>query len=205
NFDYIRFPSDGAINQLEYSFYKTSEKTKAEQLQEFFAYLHENLKDRGAKLSVDLFGLSTINTDDLGIGQVIEYAFPYFDYVSPMVYPSHYASGFLKYKNPAAYPYEVIDYSMEKAIARRSKLDFELNQATSTATTSLPYIKISRLPKNTKLAEIRPWLQVFNLGADYTPEMVRKEIQAVYDNGLGVGWYLWNPSNIYNQNALLKE
>jgi hypothetical protein len=45
---------------------------------------------------------------------------------------------------------------------------------------------------------LRPWLQAFDLGADYTPSMIKKEIQAVYDNNLYYGWYLWDPKNIYN-------
>lgn len=207
NFDYIRFPSDGNLELMSYPFYNAKEKTKAEQIRQFFEYLHENLKDEPVKLSADLFGLAAINTDDLGIGQVLEYALPYFDYVSPMVYPSHYASGFLGYKNPALYPYEVIDYSMEKAQNRISKLNLILNptDTASSSSSTMPYIKTDRLPKNTRLAQLRPWLQVFDLGAVYTPEMIRRQIQAANDNQIKAGWYLWNPSNIYNPKALLSE
>ena len=59
-----------------------------------------------------------MNNDDLGIGQVIQNAYEYFDYVCPMVYPSHYATGFLGYKYPAAYPYQVISYSLEHGLAK---------------------------------------------------------------------------------------
>ena len=54
----------------------------------------------------------------MGIGQIIQSAYEYFDYVSPMVYPSHYATGFIGYKYPAAYPYQVIAYSLQHALVK---------------------------------------------------------------------------------------
>lgn len=207
NFDYIRFPSDGQINQLSFSFFDPTKLSKSEQIRQFFEYLNQNLRTEKIKTSADLFGQSCFDSSDMNIGQILEYALPYFDFISPMVYPSHYAEGFIGYKNPALYPYEVIDYSMEKATQRRETLSLALNTGLSTAssTTLIPYIEIEKLPRNTPLAKFRPWLQVFDLGADYTPEMVRKQINAVYDNGLDSGWYLWNPGNIYNPAALEKE
>jgi len=211
NLDYIRFPSDGAIGQTNYPFFDQSQKTKPEQIREFFEYFKANTRDLGIKTSADLFGQSCFDLSDMNIGQILEYALPYFDYLSPMVYPSHYAPGFIGYKNPALYPYEIIDYSMKKATARRATLHQALNTnlTTASSTALIPHIKIEKLPQNTGLAELRPWLQVFDLGAVYTPEMIRKQIQAVYDNGSTsspqAGWYLWNPSNVYNQAALEKE
>jgi len=174
NFDYIRFPSDGDLKDMVFPFW--DEKTsRSAVLKNFFQYLREQLP--GVKISADLFGLTTVNSDDLGIGQVIENAYQYFDYVCPMVYPSHYASGFLGYKNPALYPYEVIKYSLDAAVQRLNKM------ASSTDS----------------IAEIRPWLQDFDLGAKYDSAMVQKEIQATTD-ALGEnfnGWLLWNPENVY--------
>jgi len=185
NFDYIRFPSDGDMKALAYPVFDESQLSKSQQLEKFFKYLNENLKPTGVKLSVDLFGLSTINNDDLGIGQKIEPAYLYFDYVCPMVYPSHYAKGFIGYQNPAQYPYEVIDYSLEKALIKRENLIKEMASTTPDFATS-------------SIGILRPWLQAFDLGADYTPQMIRKEIQAVYDNNLYYGWYLWDPKNVYS-------
>ena len=57
------------------------------------------------------------------------------------------------------------------------------------------------------LAKFRPWLQDFNMGADYTSAMVQDEIRATEDS-LGAdyaGFMLWNPSNIYTQDAVLKK
>src|SRR3989344_1911568 len=154
NFDYIRFASDGDLNDMIFPFWDGKTK-KSETIKSFFKKLREELES--VKISADLFGLSTINKDDLGIGQIIEDAYEYFDYVSPMVYPSHYASGFLVYKNPAQYPYEVIKYSMDSAITRLASTTVIQN------------------------SQLRPWLQDFNLGAKYTAETVEKQIQAIYD------------------------
>ena len=53
--------------------------------------------------SADLFGMTTTNNDDLNIGQLLERAMPYFDYIAPMVYPSHYPPNFNGWKNPNNY------------------------------------------------------------------------------------------------------
>jgi len=176
NFDYIRFASDGDLNDMIFPFWDGKTK-KSETIKSFFKKLREELES--VKISADLFGLSTINKDDLGIGQIIEDAYEYFDYVSPMVYPSHYASGFLGYKNPAQYPYEVIKYSMDSAITRLASTTVIQN------------------------SQLRPWLQDFNLGAKYTTETVEKQIQAIYDAASSTpelinGYMLWDPANTYN-------
>jgi len=54
------------------------------------------------------------------------------------------------------------------------------------------------------LAKFRPWLQDFDMGADYNAFMVKEEIKATQD-ALGEdfnGYMLWNPSNIYTKGAV---
>ncbi len=177
NFDYIRFPSDGNMKDIYYPY--SDGRIKAEALKEFFVYLHENLSGGGMKTSADLFGMTMTNPDDLGIGQILENAAPYFDYIAPMVYPSHWASGALGIDKPAKYPYEVVKISMQKGAERLKAIGED--------------------PK-----KLVPWLQDFNLGAIYTADMVRKQIQATYDAGLD-SWMLWDPKNTYTRDALLKE
>ena len=203
NFDYIRFASDGNLNDIKHPFW--DEKTlKTNIVRDFFQYLREQLPD--AKLSADLFGLVTINTDGLGIGQHLEYALPYFDAIAPMVYPSHYFKNFIGYENPAEYPYEVIKYSLDMAVNRIKNYELRIKQEIGT-TTPMP-----------KIAKLRPWLQDFDLGADYDAAKVLAQIQAVYDAGGGTselfegtrpelveGWMLWNPSNNYTREALKNE
>ena len=197
NFDYVRFPSDGDMSVTSYPFWDEVSARRAT-MRKFFSYVREKLPND--VISADLFGLATINRDDLGIGQVIEDAYRYFDYICPMIYPSHYAAGFLGYKNPAANPYEVIKYSMERAIARLYPAPSAINASSSPQPTSTAPIFTARL---------RPWLQDFNLGATYTAEMVRKQIDAVEEvtknaptEGQFTGWLLWDPSNTYTEGAL---
>ncbi len=179
NFDYVRFPSDGDLKDMSFPLWDEN-IPKHLVIKEFFKHLRQELPD--VKLSIDLFGLSTVSSNDLGVGQIIEDAFEYFDYVCPMVYPSHYAAGFLGYQNPADYPYEVVKYSMENASKRLS--DFNQLQERS--------------------VQLRPWLQDFSLGAVYDVGMVRSEIEAVYDAAEDNfrGFMLWNSSNVYTEEAL---
>jgi len=200
NFDYIRFPSDGNMRDINYA--GGAQIVRAVELEKFFKYLDEQLADLGVPLSADLFGLVTVNPDDLGIGQVLERAEPYFDFIAPMVYPSHYADGFIGLANPADHPYEVIKYSLEKARQRLNILSLPpidlMATSTSTSTPAVP----TTITKYS--AKLRPWLQDFDLGAVYTPALVRAQMQATYDVGL-TSWMLWDPSNWYTREALLVE
>ncbi len=195
NFDYVRFPSDGTLSTIRYPVYDERAESKHQVIRRFFAFLAETLTPLGKARSVDLFGLATVRPDDLGIGQILEDALLYFDYVCPMVYPSHYAVGFLQYRNPAAYPYEVIHYSLATALERQARFARMVAPITRESLSDSPSDALST---PVKTARLRPWLQAFDLGAPYPPPMVRKEIQAVHDLGLTNGWYLWNPANIYD-------
>jgi hypothetical protein len=181
NFDYIRFPSDGNMKDIYYPFSEdivnlNPDLGKAIVLRNFFRYLHEELSGIDVKMSADLFGMAATNKDDLNIGQILEYAAPYFDYLAPMVYPSHYPKGFNGYNNVNKYPYEIVKLSMDEAVKRM--------------------ISASTSPQ-----KIRPWLQDFDYPVTYTPEMVRAQKKAVYDAGLN-SWMMWDPTNIYTKSAL---
>mgnify|MGYP001581959504 CR=1 FL=1 len=185
NYDYVRYPSDGDMQDTLYT-WSVGTTTKPEMLESFFNYLHENMKDSGAKLSVELFGMTTTVESDMNIGQVLELTLPYFDYVSPMVYPSHYPPTWNGFVNPAEYPYEVVKIAMARAVEREQLWFIANNIATSTP------------------SKLRPWLQDFNLGATYGPDKVRAQMQATYDVGLS-SWMLWNAGNKYTKEALLQE
>ncbi|MDR7402002.1 MAG: putative glycoside hydrolase [Armatimonadota bacterium] len=193
NFDYIRFPSDGDLRSLRYPVYEPAAEERRQVLRRFFGYLTSALRPTGVVLSADVFGLVTVRPDDLGVGQVLEDVLPYFDYVAPMVYPSHYARGFLGLANPAAHPYQVVHYSLSAAQRRR--------QALAAALIPDP----PQDPPGPALARIRPWLQGFDLGAPYPPAVIRRQMDAASDAGLTWGWYLWNPSNRYLQATFLPE
>ena len=207
NFDYIRFASDGNLDDIRYPFW--DEKTlKVVVVRDFFKYVREKLPH--ARISADLFGLATVAHDGVGIGQHWEYALEFFDAVAPMVYPSHYYPGFIGLKNPAVHPYEVVRYSLERAIERMKNYELGImDKSAAAATTSS-----SLIPNSSFIIPVtlRPWLQDFDLGADYDAAMVRQQIQAVYDAAttsgradLVGGWMLWNSSNVYTKEALYSE
>ena len=180
-FDYIRFPSDGNLKTIQYKNFKTGQK-KYELMNDFYKYLSSGLSDIKIPLSIDLFGLTYWQRDDenydLGIGQKLTDVGKYFNYISPMLYPSHYYSGVMGFNNPAQHPYEIINKSLKDGIVI--------------------------LTKSSSTALNRPWIQDFDLGANYDASMIKKQIQACDDNNCS-GWLLWNASNKYTESALKKE
>ncbi|MEK7461465.1 MAG: putative glycoside hydrolase [Patescibacteria group bacterium] len=204
NYDYVRYPSDGNMQSASYIRATSTSavgllQTKAETLKFFFEYLHDNLKHPSTGsgqvpvLSVDLFGMTTTVEHDMNIGQVLEFALPYFDYVSPMVYPSHYPSTWNGFANPAEHPYEVVKIAMTKGLERERAWNI-----------SNGFFSIDPNGTTTPVSKLRPWLQDFNLGATYGPDKVRAQIQATYDVGL-TSWMLWSADNRYTKDALLSE
>ncbi|MBX4195803.1 putative glycoside hydrolase [Candidatus Parcubacteria bacterium] len=183
NFDYIRYPSDGDMKDAQYT-WTIASSTKSQMLEGFFSYLHANLFGSGMKTSADLFGLVTLAQDDMGIGQVLEKALPYFDYIYPMVYPSHFAYNTGGFGDPATHPYEIVKYSMTSGVAREYMFNMKMGFATSTP------------------SKLRPWIQDFDLGAQYDSPQVRAQIQAAYDSGL-TSWLSWDASNRYTKEAYL--
>ena len=201
NFDYIRFPSDGPMSDIAFTW--SGNRKKADVLESFFKYLSGELKPLGVVISADLFGMTTTNTDDLNIGQVLEKATPYFDFIAPMVYPSHYPPRFNGWDNPNKYPYEIVKFSMDAAVKRLLATTTVVAilgaEPLSTSTTPLLYAK-----EAWRIEKLRPWLQDFDYGGDYDIAEVKAQIQAVYDVGL-TSWMLWAPSNRYTKGALLSE
>jgi hypothetical protein len=172
NFDYIRFPTDGRLSDIVYSH---GERKRYEVIGDFFAYVEDQMKDEPVYISADLFGLTTEKkgADDMSIGQRLADAVDHFDYVMPMVYPSHYPTGYRGYKNPANYPYEVVYNAMKAGVAQAEG----------------------------KKAKLRSWIQAFNLGAVYDDAKIRAQIKASDDAGAD-GWVLWNAANRYTKKGL---
>jgi hypothetical protein len=199
NFDYIRYPSDG--NMADTDYIKRDGKTKQEMLEDFYVYLNESIPQE-IVISADLFGMVTTNTDDLNIGQVLERALPYFDYIGPMVYPSHYPKGFNGWNDVNAVPYELMKFVMAAAVRR-----------TETATSSIPSFAYTRIGTSTPALyskpvydkkKMRPWIQDFDYPVEYTPAMVEAQLRANRELGLD-SYMVWDPGNRYSSlRALLK-
>ena len=181
-FDYIRFPSDGPLRDIQYPEGHNEDKAVSV-ISSFVEEADRRLSPYNVKLSVDVFGLTTLR-DDVGIGQNFKQLIDRVDYISPMIYPSHYWKGAYGYNNPNNAPYDIIKFSLRDAI--RKSVDQSQTEAV---------IK----------EKIRPWLQDFTLGyPSYGAEEVRAQIRAANDLGIKE-WLLWNPSVRYTKNALLPQ
>ncbi|MDD5302343.1 MAG: putative glycoside hydrolase [Elusimicrobia bacterium] len=172
-FDYIRFPSDGKTRQCRYSHTKHSPAAAAAALREFLTVAVARLKPLGVKISVDTFGLTTSVGDGMGIGQTFEQMADLVDYISPMMYPSHYAHGEYGLRNPNRAPYETIHHGIKDALGRLGS----------------------------RPGALRPYLQDFSMGVRYTPAHVRSQILAAEELGVR-GWILWNAQNHYSWSAI---
>lgn len=172
NFDYVRFPSDGNMSALAYN---NGDRKKYEVMGDFFNYINQEMSGVPINVSLDMFGFVMEKTgeDDMNIGQRLEDALGKVDAISPMMYPSHYPFGHLGFNNPADYPGPVIENGMQKGAGK-----FE---GTGTL--------------------LRPWLQAFDLGAEYGAARIREEIDAV-EKYTPAGWFLWNAANRYNNAGL---
>ncbi len=220
NFDYVRYPSDGNMQDIAFpnSVRGKYGNDKQANLEAFFEYLSLKLNDeklyadmrheetgRASNTpwtSVDLFGMTTTNTDDLSIGQVIERAAPYFDFIAPMVYPSHYPNNFIGLSNPNEHPYTIVHYAMSGGVARMRATTTPVSGFTHTRIgTSTPALYEKPVYFGDKL---RTWIQDFDYGGDYDAADVRAQIQASYDAGVH-SWMIWAPSNIYTKEALNPE
>ncbi|MDR3071556.1 MAG: putative glycoside hydrolase [Endomicrobium sp.] len=170
-FDYVRFPSEGNAKNRRYcQIYSAEKASKA--LVGFLKEANRRLKAKGTNISIDVFGLTTTATDDMGIGQKIVEMTEWVDFTSPMVYPSHYGKFIYGIENPNKEPYKVVYCAIEDAL--------------------------KRIPAK----KLRPWLQNFSLhGYSCGKNEVRAQIQACYDNGVG-SWLLWSPKCTYTTSAL---
>ena len=182
--DYVRFPSDGDLSDAVYqNWSEDSGVPRYVVIGKFFSYIREHVPQ--GRLSADLFGLtmdaSSHSDNDLFIGQRLGDGLASFDVISPMIYPSHYAPFYAGYQNPASAPGGVISNTLDAAQSFLETLPRQEGES--------PY------------HDIRPWLQDFNLGAIYTPQMVRTEIDTAEARGVD-GWLLWDPGNTYTEAAL---
>lgn len=217
NFDYVRYPSDGNMQDIYYPASIAGEygADKQANLEAFFAYLHTAMSDESRFAAVrhentgrasstpwtsaDLFGMTTTNFDDLSIGQVLDRAAPYFDFIAPMVYPSHYPPNYLGLGDPNDVPYEVVFHAMQSGVNRllasTTPMQGFLHERIGTSTPA-----VYRKPTFTANT-LRTWIQDFDYGGDYDAADVRAQIKASYDAGVQ-SWMIWAPSNIYTRAAL---
>jgi hypothetical protein len=120
-FDYVRFPSDGDMDDIVYP--GATKKPKGWVIPEFVHYASKRLKPLGVRISTDVFGLAA--TREIGVGQVPRRIGKYVDSMYPMVYPSHYNPGEYNLDDPNAAPAETVYFALVhfKRELRRTKAE----------------------------------------------------------------------------------
>lgn len=111
-FDYIRFATDSGMKNVDFG-PEAEEKSREAVITEFVEYASERLHSQGIPVSADVYGIVIDSELDASlVGQNYYEMSKYLDYISPMVYPSHYGPGNLGLAIPDAQPYETIYRSM---------------------------------------------------------------------------------------------
>ena len=115
NLDYIRFPSDGPLSRMRFLHWDGT-VPRPEIIRSFYSYFREKTKEDNIRISADVFGLTALRALDSrydgNIGQRMADALPNFDFISPMVYPSHYATGTIGIADPNENPYPIVNASL---------------------------------------------------------------------------------------------
>lgn len=173
-YDYVRFP-DEPRSRLETATFPARREGESNRdgVRRNLRLLAELTRPLGVPVTLDVFGLTTSATGDMGIGQVWEDLVTTADVVLPMVYPSHYYRGVYGVAHPNSEPYRMVRRALEDGLRRNSRIEGPT-------------------------AEIRPFLQAFTLGQPrYTPWHVQEQIRATEELGLA-SWILWNPRGVYD-------
>ncbi len=134
-FDYVRFP-DKRTEAAQFDGGVSSD-TRVSTISGFLIDAVETLHPMGCAVAADIFGFLTTASDDGGIGQQWEVITAAVDVASPMLYPSHYSSGWFGFDNPNDHPGDVVRLALEDGL--------------------------ERLPRN---VVVRPWLQDFGYSVD---------------------------------------
>jgi hypothetical protein len=178
-FDYVRFPE--AYRSLGPQVHPAARGERADAITGFLEAARDRLHPLGAVVTADVFGLSTSDPGDVGIGQQWERLSGTADHLLPMVYPSHYFPTHLPgISRPNRMPRETVSKSIGMGVERNDRLEAE----------------------GVRPARIIPWLQGFTAtwndrGYRYGPAQARAQMQAVYELGLD-DWIFWNPSSRYD-------
>ncbi len=169
-YDYVRRP-EGPASSMEFPGLKGS---PSEAITSFVAATQEKIRPHGAFLGLSVFGVAINRPKQMA--QNIPALAKHSDYISPMVYPSHWGPGEYGVSDPNSQPYKIV---------KRSLADYvETVEGTD--------------------AEVIPWLQDFSLGVTYGPDEVRAQIEAAKELGLD-SFLLWNAGVRYHSEALTPD
>jgi peptidoglycan/xylan/chitin deacetylase (PgdA/CDA1 family) len=166
-YDYVRRP-DGPLSTMAFPGLKG---TPEESIVSFLAESRAALEPYRVFLGASVFGVAATRPTE--VAQDIPAMAEHLDYVSAMVYPSHWGPGEYGVANPNSQPYDIV---------RRSLEDF-------------------RKDVRGTGARVVPWLQDFSLGVTYGAAQVGAEIAGARDAGIDE-YLLWDPAVTYTAAAL---
>lgn len=171
--DYLRKP-DGPREQFRFV---GLDETPEERLVDFVRRADERLAPYGVLHGASLYGVSADRPTE--VSQDVEAMADHLDYVSPMIYPSHWGPG----------EYDVADPLMQPG-----------DMATATLEVWLEATEGRR-------ARVVPWLEDSNwpvrLGFPDRERYVREQIEAAY--GVGIDeWMLWDSAVSYTPGAMVQ-
>ena len=195
--DYIRFPTEGAINSASFYFEREDiellkanpnyvKREKRDVIRDYLKRVRAICDKHNVKLSADVFAIVAWQraVDIRSTGQDIKYMSPYLDKIHPMIYSSHFSDDF-GFEKPdfRNHPYHIVKTGIEKTIAAAD-------------------------PK----CEVMPYLQAFSWRVNYTRNYMFQQLDATKDSG-AKGFLLWNTSANYTNgigwvkewNALQKQ
>jgi hypothetical protein len=115
-FDYVRYP-DGFPDHARFDG-GSSDEVRPETIRTFLGEARSRLNPIGCAVSADIFGFITRTTGDGGIGQQLEMLAGVTDALSPMIYPSHYSTGWYGFDVPNDHPGPVVANAIDDGLER---------------------------------------------------------------------------------------
>ena len=168
-FDYIRFPTDGDLSRIDYTFNKPG-MLRIEALESFLVMSREKID---IPVSTDLYGFNSWYRMGNWNGQSIDMVSNYVDVISPMYYPSHFPSQFMK----------------DLTYLQRAEEIYREGGKRS-----------ARIVGNRSI--VRPYIQAFLIGTELNMEddeyamYLNLQVKGAEDSKSS-GFSLWNASNKY--------
>ncbi|ALG09843.1 putative glycoside hydrolase [Kibdelosporangium phytohabitans] len=166
-YDYVRRP-EGRLDQM-----RTPGFTGAPEqaIVDFLSRSRAETRKHGAFLGASVFGIAAdrpapVAQDIPAISRAV-------DYISPMVYPSHWGPGEYGVAQPEAQPYDITAKSVSAFVAKARDGG----------------------------AQVIPWLQAFSLRKSYGAAEVRAQIDASRQSG-APSFLLWNANCRYDHTGL---
>lgn len=171
--DYIRFPSEGdTSNIIAKNNVNNEEKYKS--VETYLKEISQITDRRNISFSADIFGIVLWNNPKTteALGQHLLMFMRYVDVICPMLYPSHFHSGFDGIANPGENPYLFMAKGCQKF------LDFHKEH-------------------DHYQVKVTPWIQAFNyMSPNYDENYILEQIKACKDKNMD-GVFAWNARNDY--------